>query len=74
VGGFGSDVGVGHQAKPSEPWDPEDILSKHPNALFTPHVGGYSDYSYGLMVLSVADAIECVMEGKPPKKAWVNGK
>ena len=49
LGGFGSDVGIGHPTKPSEPWDPNDELSKFPNVLFTPHVGGYCDYSYTVM-------------------------
>jgi phosphoglycerate dehydrogenase-like enzyme len=66
VGGFASDVGVGHPSKPSEPWDPNDELSKHPNTLFTPHVGGYTDYSYGIMANKIVDAIECVIRGDPP--------
>ena len=71
IAGFASDVGVGHSTKPSEPWDPNDPLSKHPHTLFTPHVGGYTDYSYGTMVESVVDAIENVMHGRPPE-VWVN--
>jgi lactate dehydrogenase-like 2-hydroxyacid dehydrogenase len=73
LGGFASDVGTGHPEKPSEPWDPHDIISKHPNTLFTPHCGGYCDYSYKWMAPAVVDAIECVMAGEAPK-VWVNGK
>jgi phosphoglycerate dehydrogenase-like enzyme len=71
VGGFASDVGVGHPTKPSEPWDPNDVLSQHPNVLFTPHVGGYCDASYSQMANCVVDAIECVLSGNPPP-VWVN--
>ena len=72
IAGFASDVGVGHPTKPAEPWDPEDALSRHPHTLFTPHVGGYTDYSYGKMAESVVDAVENVMRGRPPD-VWVNG-
>jgi phosphoglycerate dehydrogenase-like enzyme len=71
IGGFASDVGVGHPCKPSEPWDPSDPLSIHPNAYFTPHVGGYCDFSYGPMAKAVVDAVECVIRGEPPA-VWVN--
>jgi phosphoglycerate dehydrogenase-like enzyme len=71
VGGFASDVGVGHPTKPSEPWDPHDVLSQHPNTLFTPHVGGYCDTSYSRMANCVVDAIECIIRGNPPP-VWVN--
>jgi phosphoglycerate dehydrogenase-like enzyme len=71
VGGFASDVGVGHPTKPSEPWDPQDVLSQLDNTIFTPHVGGYCDYSYETMAHSVVDAIECVIRGEPPP-VWVN--
>jgi phosphoglycerate dehydrogenase-like enzyme len=71
VGGFASDVGVGHATKPSEPWDCQDEICHFPNAIFTPHVGGYTDYSYSTMTHAVVDAIENVMNGKPPK-VWVN--
>jgi phosphoglycerate dehydrogenase-like enzyme len=71
IGGFASDVGVGHPTKPSEPWDPDDPLSKHPNTLFTPHVGGYCDISYREMANAVVDAVECVIRGDPPP-VWVN--
>lgn len=71
IGGFASDVGVGHHFKPSEPWDPKDALSRHPNTLFTPHVGGYCDFSYIRMAEAVVDAIECVVRGKPPP-VWAN--
>jgi phosphoglycerate dehydrogenase-like enzyme len=71
VGGFASDVGVGHPTKPSEPWDPNDVLSKHPNALFTPQVGGYCDTSYGRMANCVVDTVESVICGHPPP-VWVN--
>ena len=71
IGGFASDVGVGHPTKPSEPWDPDDELTKHPNVLFTPHVGGYSEYTYDVMAESVVDAIENIIARKPPNN-WVN--
>jgi phosphoglycerate dehydrogenase-like enzyme len=71
VGGFASDVGVGHPDKPSEPWDPSDPLSRHPRALFTPHIGGYSDASYEHMSEALVRAIECVIRGEPPP-VWVN--
>ncbi|EEC49243.1 predicted protein [Phaeodactylum tricornutum CCAP 1055/1] len=66
VGGYASDVGVGHPVKPSEPWDPDDDLSRHANVLFTPHVGGYTYYSYNLMCKAVVDAIDDVRCGRPP--------
>jgi len=73
IAGFASDVGVGHGDKPSEPWDPDDALSKHPHTIFTPHVGGYTDHSYGLMVETVVDNLERVaLRGEPPSP-WVNG-
>ena len=74
IGGFASDVGVGHPTKPSEPWDPENELSKHPNTLFTPHVGGYFDISYGYhgsITETFIDYIECTVHNKPPH-LWVN--
>uniref|UniRef100_A0A7S4HHJ2 D-isomer specific 2-hydroxyacid dehydrogenase NAD-binding domain-containing protein n=1 Tax=Odontella aurita TaxID=265563 RepID=A0A7S4HHJ2_9STRA len=74
VGGFASDVGVGHPSKPSEPWDPHDELSRHPNTIFTPHVGGYCDISYGehgKITEAVVNSIECAIRGKPPPN-WVN--
>lgn len=71
VGGFASDVGVGHSTKPSEPWDCHDELCQLQNVIFTPHVGGYTDYSYGTMAKNVVDAITNVMNGKPPS-VWVN--
>jgi phosphoglycerate dehydrogenase-like enzyme len=71
VGAFASDVGVGHPDKPSEPWDPSDPLSRHPRALFTPHIGGYCDSSYQNMSEAVVRAIECVIRGEPPP-VWVN--
>jgi phosphoglycerate dehydrogenase-like enzyme len=71
IGGFASDVGVGHPEKPSEPWDPLDPLSLHPRALFTPHVGGYCDSSYRNMSKAVVRAIECMIRGEPPP-VWVN--
>ncbi len=74
IGGFASDVGIGHPTKPSEPWDPNDeICNLGPNAnvLFTPHVGGYCDASYSVMVHKIADSIEHVARGEAPP-IWVN--
>ena len=74
VGGFASDVGVSHESKPSEPWDPEDALSKHPNTIFTPHVGGYCDLSYGEeghITAAVVEGIKSVLRYEPPP-VWVN--
>ncbi len=74
IGGFASDVGIGHSTKPSEPWDPDDeICNLGPNAnvLFTPHVGGYCDASYSIMVQKIADSIEHVARGEAPP-IWVN--
>jgi phosphoglycerate dehydrogenase-like enzyme len=71
VGGFASDVGIGHPTKPSEPWDPEDEICSLPNVLFTPHVGGYSDVAYGIMASKIVDAIEHIVRGEPPP-VWVN--
>jgi lactate dehydrogenase-like 2-hydroxyacid dehydrogenase len=71
VGGFASDVGIGHPRKPSEPWDPHDPISKLENTIFTPHVGGYSDSSYRAMSQKIVDAIENSIHGKPPP-VWVN--
>ena len=72
LAGFASDVGVGHPDKPSEPWDPDDPLTLHPNTIFTPHVGGYSEYSYGVMADKVLTSIESIMKGEPPP-VWCNG-
>lgn len=73
LGGFASDVGIGGHPnnKPSEPWDPKDKLSLHPNTLFTPHVGGYCDVSYQKMAAEIFNSIERVVRGEPPI-VWVN--
>ncbi len=74
IGGFASDVGIGHPTKPSEPWDPRDEicqLGPNSNVLFTPHVGGYSDASYSVMVQKIVDSIEHVVRGEAPP-VWVN--
>lgn len=71
VGGFASDVGIGHPSKPSEPWDPDDEISQLPSTLFTPHVGGYTDVAYSSMSERVVDAIEHAIRGDPPP-VWVN--
>ena len=74
IGGFASDVGIGHPTKPSEPWDPDDEICRLPNAnvLFTPHVGGYADVPCSAMVRKIADAIErVVVRGEAPS-VWVN--
>ena len=74
VGGFASDVGVSHDSKPSEPWDPDDQLSNMNNTIFTPHVGGYCDLSYGEdghITAAVAAGIKSVINCEPPP-VWVN--
>jgi len=71
LGGFASDVGVGHATKPSEPWDPNDPICQLDNVLFTPHVGGYSEVSYKNMTEVVVDHIECILRQEPPR-IWVN--
>lgn len=71
IGGFASDVGVGHPTKPSEPWDPHDELSLESNVIFTPHVAGYTDVAYEKMAFAFVDAIECILHGQPPP-IWVN--
>ena len=71
IGGFASDVGVGHKTKPSEPWDPRDPLNELDNVLFTPHVGGYSELSYQRMTEVVVDHVERILHQKPPQ-IWVN--
>jgi phosphoglycerate dehydrogenase-like enzyme len=71
LGGYASDVGVGHPMKPSEPWDPLDELSQHPLTVFTPHIGGYSDHSYTKMAVALVDAIECIQQGTSPP-VWMN--
>ena len=74
IGGYASDVGIGHPTKPSEPWDPSDEichLGPNSNVLFTPHVGGYSDASYTVMVQRIVDSIEHVVRGEAPP-VWVN--
>jgi phosphoglycerate dehydrogenase-like enzyme len=35
IGGFASDVGVGHPSKPSEPWDPKDVVETSKYNLYT---------------------------------------
>jgi len=71
IGGYASDVGVGHSTKPSEPWDPADELTRLPNTMFTPHIGGYTDYSYDKMAAAVGTAIACIVRSEPPP-VWVN--
>jgi lactate dehydrogenase-like 2-hydroxyacid dehydrogenase len=74
VGGFASDVGIGHPQKVAEPWDPDDEichLGPNANVLFTPHIGGYCDASYDVMAQKISDAIEHVIRGEAPP-VWVN--
>ncbi len=74
IGGFASDVGIGHPSKTAEPWDPEDEICRlgpNANVLFTPHVGGYCDASYSVMVQKIVDSIEHVVRGEAPP-VWVN--
>ena len=47
-------------------------LTRHPRALFTPHVGGYTDHSYALRVERAVDNLRAVaLRGQPPTP-WVN--
>lgn len=71
VGGFASDVGVGHPTKVSEPWDPTDELSNSENVIFTPHTGGYCDYPFEHMSHKIVDAVHAIVDGKPPP-VWIN--
>jgi phosphoglycerate dehydrogenase-like enzyme len=75
VGGFASDVGLGHPTLPSEPWDPQcnRQLTNHPSVIFTPHVAGYTDYSYEKMAQHIVKTVLGVMQGKQPPY-WVNQK
>eukprot|EP00451_Oxyrrhis_marina_P028086 CAMPEP_0204358378 /NCGR_PEP_ID=MMETSP0469-20131031/36472_1 /ASSEMBLY_ACC=CAM_ASM_000384 /TAXON_ID=2969 /ORGANISM="Oxyrrhis marina" /LENGTH=343 /DNA_ID=CAMNT_0051346237 /DNA_START=1 /DNA_END=1028 /DNA_ORIENTATION=+ len=66
LAGFATDVGVGHPEKPSEPWSAEDALARHPNAIFTPHVGGATETSYGKMAELAVKCIEAVRGGRAP--------
>lgn len=59
------------RSRPSEPWDPDDALSRHPRAYFTPHVGGYSDGAYDFMSSAIADAIASIARSEPPV-VWLN--
>eukprot|EP00581_Thalassiosira_minuscula_P007346 CAMPEP_0183703542 /NCGR_PEP_ID=MMETSP0737-20130205/1246_1 /TAXON_ID=385413 /ORGANISM="Thalassiosira miniscula, Strain CCMP1093" /LENGTH=349 /DNA_ID=CAMNT_0025930313 /DNA_START=33 /DNA_END=1079 /DNA_ORIENTATION=+ len=73
IGGYASDVGVGHDTKPSEPWDPNDELSLLPNTIFTPHVGGYTDVSYGeegSITRAVVEGMESVLLEGCPIPVW----
>ena len=71
IGGFASDVGISHPEKPAEPWDPQDPICQLPNVIFTPHVGGYTDFAYDKMSLCIVEAMEHVMAGRPPP-VWIN--
>lgn len=68
---FASDVGVGDDARPAEPWDPADALSAHPRCYFTPHVAGYADTSYARTSAVVAAAIGAIARGTAPD-VWLN--
>uniref|UniRef100_A0A7S1BY12 D-isomer specific 2-hydroxyacid dehydrogenase NAD-binding domain-containing protein n=1 Tax=Corethron hystrix TaxID=216773 RepID=A0A7S1BY12_9STRA len=68
LSGYASDVGIGDTP---EPFDPNDNLAKHPNVIFTPHVGGITDYSHNKMAEIILDSIESVIGGKQPS-IWVN--
>ena len=50
----------------AEPVDPSDAVVNHPNAYFTPHVGGVTDTSYGTMGGIVAGAARGVLAGRGP--------
>ena len=71
VAGYASDVGVGHSSKPSEPWDPLDPLSLHPNTIFTPHVGGNCHVVVKNMAETIVDNLERIARGEAPLH-WVN--
>jgi len=71
LAGFASDVGADADARPAEPFDPDDDLATHPRAIFSPHLGGYSDNSYASMAHSLADALAAVRLGAPPP-VWIN--
>ena len=71
VAGFASDVGVGHDTKASEPWDPLDPLSTHPHTIFTPHVGGNCDIVVRNMAETIVTNLERILKGEEPYH-WVN--
>ena len=71
IAGYASDVGVGHDIKPSEPWDPLDPLSIHPNTIFTPHVGGNCDIVVQNMAETIVTNLERIRQGEEPYH-WVN--
>lgn len=50
----------------TEPVDPEDPVVTHPNAYFTPHVGGVTDISYECMGAIVAREAKNVLFGLAP--------
>lgn len=49
-----------------EPVDPSDPVVRHPNAYFTPHVGGVTDVSYETMGSIVAEESKRVLRGEAP--------
>jgi len=54
--------------------DDDHGKNRHLNVIFTPHVGGYSDYSYDIMATKIVDSILAIRNGKPPPVSWVNNE
>ena len=60
LGGLGTDVAW------REPWDPEDVVARHPRVVMTPHVAGVTDVSYATMARIVAEEARRHAQGQPP--------
>ena len=74
LAGFASDVGLETKdGQPAEPWVTTDPLHAHPAVYFTPHVGGYTDYTYNIMAKSIVESIHAVMKSQPPR-VFVNNE
>ncbi|KAL5993317.1 hypothetical protein ACLOJK_014241 [Asimina triloba] len=59
LGGLGLDVTW------TEPFDPEDPITKLPNVLITPHVAGVTEYSYRTMAKVIGDTALQLHSGAP---------
>jgi len=65
-----------------EPTMTGDSLYHHPRVLATPHIAGVTDLSYEGIACTVAQNIQCVMEGKLPyylankqvSPSWINAR